>query len=84
MPLDAFREPLRCYRLRDERVTAEGRPRCRLFLGHDRGQENDRHVLQFRVGVDLRGHVPTVELRHHHVEQDQVRLENLRGFERAR
>ena len=37
-----------------------------------RGQEDDRNLARLLVGRQLAGDRPAVELRHHHVEQDEI------------
>ncbi|MCY1365610.1 hypothetical protein D9M69_524640 [compost metagenome] len=44
-----------------------------------RGEENHRNVAGRRVGLEAAADLVAVLLRHHHVEQDQVRLRVQRG-----
>ena len=44
----------------------------RLRPCDERCEENDRCVLQFRVGTDLRCDFASVSIRHDHIKQDQV------------
>ena len=37
------------------------------------GHQDDRHERQARVGLETPRHLDAVDLRHHHVEQDEVR-----------
>src|SRR4029077_21075580 len=46
-----------------------------LIFGDQRCEEEDGRSLQSRIGLDLCRYVPSVSLRHHDVQQDQIRLE---------
>jgi len=53
----------------------------------ERGDHDHGHVARARVGLDALEHGEAVELRHHHVEQDEVerrRREHLEGAAAAR
>src|SRR5262249_26100503 len=57
-------------------------PKTRFYLRFrdQRGEKYDRRALQFRISLDLRRYLATVHLSHHYVEQNQIRLEALRGL----
>src|SRR5881628_2965 len=72
-------EFLRGERLRDVRVRSEFESSVLFHITTLGGEYDDLHVLEGRVLADLLTHLEPAPLRHHDVEQDQVRPETFRA-----
>src|SRR6185312_9270453 len=78
-------DALHVQRLRDIHAPADLALRSAQLLLLDRGgQKHHGRFAQRRVLFQTGGDVSAVHVRHHDVEQDQVRLELLRGLEHPR
>src|SRR5437870_5744834 len=74
--LDHADDPFYVQRFCDVRKTSnDTSPGLNFFLFDDSGQKYDGHVFQSSVASNLRGDIAAVHVRHHHIEQDEVRLE---------
>src|SRR6266567_6825734 len=64
-------------RLREKCVPLNLEAGLHLGSRYERSEENDRRVMQFRVGLDSCRYFATICLWHHDVEQNHVRPEIL-------
>jgi putative heme-binding domain-containing protein len=80
--LDAAVDRCEAHRLREEGEPGDHLPA--FFFRDDRREEDDGHMLQERIGTDLLRHFAAVDLRHHDIEEDDVRPELAGGEPRFR
>ena len=67
-----------------QEVVGAGLEAAHPVLGLVEGRHHDhRDVQGGRIGLDAAAHLDAVHSRHHHVEQDDVRLDPLDAFERV-
>ena len=49
-------------------------------LRHKSREEDNRRLVQYRIGLNPCGDFPAVRFRHRHIQQDKIRLKILRGL----
>src|SRR6185436_19479579 len=85
MLLNLRHYPLHIERLGDIWKTADhSSTLLQFFLSHRRRQENDWYILQLPMAADSRRDISAVSVGHHHIEQNQIRLELLSSRHSAR